>query len=54
MISNRRKMFLWTVRGAMYLAAVLTGALTLFIMGYVLLKGIPNVTWELLSTKPSY
>lgn len=54
MISNRRKMFLWTVRGAMYLAAVLTGALTLFIMVYVLLKGIPNVTWELLSTKPSY
>ena len=54
MISNRRKRFLWTVRGAMYLAAVLTGALTLFIMGYVLLKGIPNVTWELLSTKPSY
>lgn len=54
MISNRRKMFLWTVRGAMYLAAVLTGAMTLFIMGYVLLKGIPNVTWELLSTKPSY
>lgn len=54
MISNRRKMFLWTVRGAMYLAAILTGALTLFIMGYVLLKGIPNVTWELLSTKPSY
>lgn len=54
MISNRRKMFLWTVRGAMYLAAVLTGALTLFIMGYVLLKGIPNVTWALLSTKPSY
>ena len=54
MISNRRKMFLWTVRGAMYLAAVLTGALTLFIMGYVLLKGIPNVTWDLLSTKPSY
>lgn len=54
MISNRRKMFLWTVRGAMYLAAVLTGTLTLFIMGYVLLKGIPNVTWELLSTKPSY
>ena len=47
-------MFLWTVRSAMYLAAVLTGALTLFIMGYVLLKGIPNVTWELLSTKPSY
>ena len=26
----------------------------LFLIGYVLWKGIPNITWELLSTKPSY
>ena len=54
MISNRRKLFKWTVRGAMYLATALTGALTLFIVGYVLIQGIPNITWEFLSTKPSY
>lgn len=54
MISNRRKLFLWTVRGGMWLATALTGALTLFIMGYVLIRGIPNITWELLSTSPSY
>ena len=54
MISNRRRLFLWTVRGGMWLAAVLTGALTLFIVGYVLIRGIPNITWELLSTGPSY
>lgn len=28
--------------------------LVLFLFGYVLIKGIPNITWELLSTKPSY
>ena len=54
MISNRRKMFLWTVRSGMWFATALTGVLTLFIVGYVLIQGIPNITWELLSTKPSY
>ena len=54
MISKKRKLFLWTVRGGMYLATALTAVLTLFLMVYVLAKGIPNITWELLSTKPSY
>ena len=38
----------------MWLAAGITAALTLFLLGYVLVKGLPNITWELLSTKPSY
>ncbi len=38
----------------MYLATALTGILTLFIMGYVLIRGVPGISWELLSTKPSY
>ena len=38
----------------MWLAASITAALTLFLLGYVLVKGLPNITWELLSTKPSY
>ena len=54
MISKKRKLFLWTVRGGMYLATALTAGLTLFLMVYVLAKGVPNITWELLSTKPSY
>ena len=54
MISKRRKLYLWTVRGGMYLATALTAGLTLFLMVYVLAKGIPNITWELLSTSPSY
>ena len=53
-ISNSRRLFQWTLRGGMYLATALTGLLTLFIVGYVLIQGIPNISWEFLSTKPSY
>ena len=53
-ISNRRQRFLWTVRGGMYIATALTGLLTLFIVAYVLIQGIPNLSWEFVSTKPSY
>ncbi|MGM9589243.1 MAG: phosphate ABC transporter permease PstA, partial [Faecousia sp.] len=38
----------------MYLATALTGLLTLFIVAYVLIQGIPNLSWEFVSTKPSY
>lgn len=51
---NKRNMYVWSMRILMWLAAGITAALTLFLLGYVLIKGIPNITWELLSTKPSY
>lgn len=54
MISKKRLSFLWTVRCGMWLAAGITAALTLFLVGYVLVQGIPGITWELLSTEPSY
>lgn len=38
----------------MYFCTALTCALVLFIIAYVFLKGIPNVSWELLTTSPSY
>ena len=53
-ISRSRNLFLWTVRGTMYAATALAGLLTLFIVGYVLIQGIPNLSWEFISTKPSY
>lgn len=53
-LSNSRRRFLWTVRGGMYLATALTGLLTLFLVAYVLIQGIPNLSWEFVSTKPSY
>ena len=50
----KRDLFKWTVRGGMWLATGLTGILTLFLVAYVLIQGIPNINWEFLSTKPSY
>ena len=38
----------------MGLCSALTCALVLFLIAYVLFKGLPNVTWTLLSTAPSY
>ena len=49
-----KKIYLVTLRVLMYLAAALTAALVLFLIVYVLCRGIPNISWELLSTKPSY
>ena len=50
----RRRIYTGTMRALMYLSAGLTAALVLFLIGYVLLKGVPNISWELLSTAPSY
>ena len=51
---KRRNAYIWTMRVLMWLAAGITAALTLFLLGYVLIKGLPNISWELLSSKPSY
>ena len=41
------------LRACVYLCALLTAGLLLGILGYVLFKGVPHLTWELLSGKPS-
>ena len=51
---KKRNVYIWAMRMLMWLAAGITAALTLFLLGYVLIKGLPNISWELLSTKPSY
>lgn len=51
---KKRSIYNWTMQVLMWLAAGITAGLTLFLLGYVLYKGLPNITWELLSTKPSY
>lgn len=53
-ISARRKAYIALMRGLMWISAALCCALVLFLIGYILCKGLPNITWELLSTKPSY
>ncbi len=53
-LSPKRKLYIGTMKLLMWLSVGLTTALVLFLFGYVLIKGIPNITWELLSTEPSY
>ena len=51
---KRRNLYIWVMRMLMWLAAGITAALTVFLLGYVLIRGLPNISWELLSTIPSY
>lgn len=52
--SFKRQAYIRLMTVLMWLCAGITCALVIFMVGYVLAKGLPNVTWELLSTKPSY
>lgn len=52
-IGKKRKAYILTMRCLMWLSVGVTVALVLFMLGYVLAKGLPNISWELLSTKPS-
>lgn len=53
-ISLKRKTYIMVMRVLMGISVSITCALVVFLIGYVLCKGIPNITWELLVTKPSY
>ena len=53
-ISASRRAYNIILRVLTYLAAGLTCLLVLFLIGYVLYKGVPNLSWELVSTSPSY
>lgn len=54
MLTAKRKAYAVAMKALMYLATGLTVALVLLLIGYVLINGAPNITWGLLSTKPSY
>ena len=54
MLSKKRKLYICALKAGMYISTGLTAALVVFIAAYVFVKGIPNISWELLSTKPSY
>ena len=38
----------------MYLASIVTVSLLIFLIGYILVRGIPYLSWELLTTQTSY
>lgn len=53
-MSKKRKASVFMMKLLMWLSVGITSALVLFLVGYILFKGVPHITWELLSTKPSY
>ena len=53
-VSVKRRAYVGLMKCLMWLSAGLTCLLVLFLIGYVLYKGLPNITWKLLSTSPSY
>ena len=53
-VKAKRRAYGIVMHGLSGLCATLTAALVLFLIAYVLIRGIPNISWEFLSTKPSY
>ena len=52
--SVKRKLWNGGVRGLLYLASGLTVGLLLFLIGYILYRGIPYLSWKLLTGETSY
>lgn len=53
-LSTRRKAYIITMRSLMLISSIITCALSFSIIIYVLFKGLPRITWNLISSKPSY
>ena len=53
-LAPRRRIYMVVMRSLMWICAGLTCALVLFLIGFVFIKGVPHISWNLLSTSPSY
>lgn len=55
-MSFEKKRALWNhcVKFAVYAASVLTASLLVGLIGYILYRGLPNLSWKLVSTQTSY
>ena len=53
-MSGKRRAYSIVMKLRMWLSVGLTGALVLFLVGFIFAKGLPNITWELLTESPSY
>ena len=52
-ISSKRRAWNGTMRVLLYVSAVIICALLLFLIGYILYRGIPNLSWEFLTSEES-
>lgn len=53
-IATRRKLWNLGMRTLLYASAFLTVGLLVFLIGYIFYRGVPYLSWELLSTETSY
>ncbi|MDO4566622.1 MAG: phosphate ABC transporter permease PstA [Oscillospiraceae bacterium] len=53
-VSAKRRTYALIMKALMWLALFISCSLVAFLAVYVLARGLPNISWELLSTKPSY
>lgn len=51
--SAKRRAYELFFRTIIYLSAAITVGLLVLLIGYVMVRGLPHVTWQLLSTAPS-
>lgn len=52
-LSARRKAYNTGMRALIYIAAAIVVALLIFLLGYILYRGLPNLTWEFLTSEES-
>ena len=50
----KRKFYIGLMKFLTGLSITITCGLVLFMIGYVLYRGVPNISWKLVSTSPSY
>ena len=53
-LSGRRRAYDRILRFLLYFCAALTCVLLIFIIGYIFVRGLPHISWEFLTTEPSY
>lgn len=52
-MKKSRKLRIQLLRALMLISAIATAALVIFIVCYVMIRGVPNLSFEFLTTKPS-
>ena len=52
-MSFKRRIYEKGLRGIIYFCALLTVSLLVALLGYILIKGLPQISWDFLTSKPS-
>lgn len=52
-MSFKRRIYEKGLRGIIYFCALLTVSLLVALLGYILIKGLPHISWDFLTSKPS-